>query len=123
MILHHANSEPTVPDDLYDDVFDNGQLGDWWWCSVEINDDSHDALHILVPSLRGEGQGRLQERGIELIEVYPMHAENNWAQPGPTNGWDGNRDAPTLSPSIFVGGGTEKPGWHGFFEGGQLRNA
>ena len=123
-VLHHAHREPTVPDDLYDEVFDKGTLGDWWWCNVEIDGVSHEALHILVPSVGGRiGQGPLQKRGIELIEVYPMHAKNNWANPGPINGWDGNRDAPTLSPSIFVGGGSESPGWHGFFEGGELRNA
>ena len=122
-ILHHAKGPPTIPDHLYDEIFDNGNLGDWYWTDVIIDNIKYRSLYILIPSLRGYGQGELEERGIELISVFPSHAPNNWAQPGSSNGWDGNEANPTLSPSIFVGGNSDNPGWHGFFEKGQLRNA
>jgi hypothetical protein len=32
--------------------------------------------------------------------------------------WDGNLDAPTLSPSIFHYNGPNDPHWHGFLRGG-----
>lgn len=31
--------------------------------------------------------------------------------------WDGNREAPTCSPSV-LGGGTDGPHWHGFLRAG-----
>ena len=122
-VIHHAEGPPTIPEDVYDEIFDNGKVGDWYWCDV-INTDkkSYRVLHIIIPSLRGFGQGELERRGAELIEVYPSHSDNNWAQPGPHNGWDGNEEDPTLHPSIFVGGSSNNPGWHGYFEKGKLRS-
>ena len=120
-VLHHADGPPTVPDDMYDTIFEQGKIGDWHWADVKIGNKVYRTLWILVPSLRGFGQGPLQDRGIELIEVYPSHAPNNWAQPGDINGWDGNVDSPTLRPSIFVGGESANPGWHGFFKSGKLQ--
>ena len=125
-VLHHAALPPTVPDDMYDEIFEHGQLGDWHWACVIMPDGTrHRALWMLVPNLRGGGQGPLGKRGLELISVFPMHAPNNWAEPGDVQGWDGKLDenAPTLRPSIFVGGSSPNPGWHGFFENGELRNA
>ena len=122
-VLYHAESPPTVPEDLYDYIFDEGKLGDWFWATCLVDGVSHRCLYMLIPDLIGHGQGDLRNRGLELLCVYPSHANNNWAQPGPINGWDGNETEPTLSPSIFVGGGTKNPGWHGFFQNGKLKNA
>ena len=47
--------------------------------------------------------------------------------PGPAMqgawGWDGNEDAPTLSPSIKCFDGAEKVVWHGHLDRGELTNA
>ena len=42
------------------------------------------------------------------------HEPQNWAAPGSVNGWDGNEEEPTLSPSIVAGK------WHGYLRGGKL---
>ena len=123
-VLHHAHSPPTVPGDMYDEIFEHGRLGDWHWAIIiEPDGSEHRVIWMLVPSLRGGGQGPLEARGLELIQVFPRHAPNNWAKPGPVNGWDGNEDLPTLNPSIFVGGNSPNPGWHGFFRRGKVSNA
>ena len=125
-VLHHASHAITVPKDMYDEIFNRGQLGDWHWSTVIMPDGSHHlSLWIIVPDMRGEGQGPLKDRHLELISVFPTHAPGNWAEPGNVQGWDGELDetAPTLRPSIFVGGKSLNPGWHGFFENGKLRNA
>ena len=57
-------------------------------------------------------------RGEHLM-VYTSHAQNNWARAsGEVMGWDGDTEYPTLSPSLEIPGQ-----WHGFLEGGILRNA
>ena len=61
--------------------------------------------------------------GAEWIQVYPMHAPNNWAQPGPVNGWDGNREEPTFNPSIDCSNGGKRPGWHGYIVAGRVCDA
>ena len=118
--VHHADGTSNDHADLadhHDDVhgwvFDNGALGDWWWGTL----DGERVLWLVVPA-GVHKRGPLASRGLELIHVCPSHEKNNWAQPGPVNGWDGNEDAPTLSPSISV-----PNGWHGFFDSGRLRNA
>ena len=125
-VLHHASHAITVPENMYDEIFELGQLGDWHWSIGIMPDGSHHrALWILVPNMRGEGQGPLKDRNLELIRVFPMHAPNNWAEPGDVQGWDGELDenAPTLRPSIFVGGRSPNPGWHGFVKNGKVSNA
>ena len=58
-----------------------------------------------------------QRRGDHIL-LHMSHEQGNWAQPGPINGWDGNLEKPTLSPSILVEGV-----WHGFLENGEMRTA
>ena len=60
------------------------------------------------------------EMDTEWLQVYPMHEPKNWAKPGPVNGWDGNREAPTFNPSIDCSGGGKRPGWHGFIVAGRV---
>ncbi len=117
-VLHHAIHEPTHPGDLYDDIFINGELGDWYWTQIEIDGTVHRALHIIISDLAGRFQGLLGDRGLELLQIFPMRQPKDWSQPGPIDAWDHDEDEPTLSPSILVPGG-----WHGYFERGQLRDA
>lgn len=41
------------------------------------------------------------------------------SSPGPRWDWDGNREAPTLTPSVLFKGGCE---WHGFLTAGEWRS-
>ena len=120
-VLHHADGTVEVPASLYEDIFDSGQVGDWWWGREPVEEDDgayRRILWLIVPlSPDSPRSGPLSERGGELLRLYVKHDEKNWAQPGPVNGWDGNADEPTFSPSISVTGG-----WHGFFERGKLRS-
>ena len=52
--------------------------------------------------------------GFELAILYMERIKGNWAKPGDIVGWDGNKEFPTLSPSIKVGG------WYGFLVKGKL---
>ena len=49
----------------------------------------------------------------EQILLYMRRSEDNWAEPGDVDAWDGNRYAPTLEGSILVPGK-----WHGFIRNG-----
>lgn len=61
------------------------------------------------------------EDGSEWIQIYPMHAPNNWAAHGDVNGWDGNWEAPTFDPSIDCSrGGAVPGGWHGYIVEGKV---
>jgi hypothetical protein len=57
---------------------------------------------------------RLGERCMVLLKPWPINA--------PTWDWDGNEQAPTLSPSINCNG-TGGCGWHGFIQAGKLVGA
>lgn len=137
--IHHNDGSHTLVDEWYDWVYAQGKVGDWWW-GQEIG--WHDApyvtdriLWIIVPlpakRLAEGSYGPTTDAATgELIRIYPEHAgptpqhpSGNWAAPGPVNGWDGNVDAPTLRPSIFVGGGSAHPGWHGWLTAGKLSHA
>ncbi|MXY79727.1 MAG: hypothetical protein F4Y94_08600 [Chloroflexi bacterium] len=123
-VLHRADGTREPAADPFAEVFRTGAVGDWWW-AWERGDDRALVLWIVVPAVRIDPGpvGPLTERGGELIRIYPNHAAGNWAQPGPVDGWDGNLEAPTLTPSIHVGGSGPNPGWHGYFEAGKLRDA
>ena len=77
--------------------------GRWWWIEPGV-------------SLLLQWGGR---RG-EHIRLYMRRAPDNWAEPGDTPVWDGDLDAPTLSPSILVRDSDGAEVWHGFFERGRL---
>jgi len=82
-----------------DDLKQNGQLGDWTF----TDGDTH--IIIRLPA------GGLDPRGILSpipLKPEPDPNEDDWQ-------WDGNREAPTLTPSInWVGV------WHGYMRAGQL---
>ena len=90
----------------YDAFFAYGP-GAFAWNEI----DGHRVMHLLTPS------GRAKPRS-EHVVLYMMRQPDNWAQPGPVNGWDGNEGRPTLHPSVLVPGS-----WHGFLEDGALRGA
>ena len=82
------------------DLDDNGLLGDWAFS------DGDTYIFIRLPR-PGVDRGEVTAEGLKL-SVISLPNEENWQ-------WDGNREAPTLSPSInWVGV------WHGWMRAGKL---
>ena len=92
-----------------DDLDANGQKGDWAFA----NDDE-----ILI--LRwGDSADDLA-----MCYVKPQKHIAEGTVPHPVWTWDGNYEAPTLSPSILVHGGKGQPDrWHGYLRAGKLETA
>jgi hypothetical protein len=86
-----------------DDLDANGQKGDWAFS----NEDT-----ILV--LRwGDDVNDIAMLYVAVVPGAPLP----WQ-------WDGNKEAPTLSPSILVHGGQGQPDrWHGWLREGKLVTA
>ncbi len=80
------------------DLEENGQVGDWAFG----HDDS--CIYIRIPD-------GINERGSTTpwkLSPVPLPNENDWQ-------WDGNRETPTLTPSLnWVGV------WHGWMRAGKL---
>ncbi len=84
-----------------DDLDEHGQKGDWCF----LNNDELIAIRFGDDCFTG-------------TTVLPI-ADN--AMPGkPHWQWDGNKEAPTLSPSILVHASHYSAGWHGFLRAGKL---
>ena len=67
-----------------------------------------------IPTIPG------RERQQEYVRLYTTRDGENWRKGGPINGWDGNIDCPTFTPSIWL---KDKKGWHGFIQDGNLVDA
>ncbi len=83
------------------DEFDSkAVVGDWAF----LKHDSHIAIML------HEGMG-----GVAVLAIKPRSDQAYWY-------WDGDREAPTLSPSIlhYGKGRKEPPTWHGYLRAGQL---
>lgn len=90
----------------WDDLEDNGQLGDW---AFLIDAQGNTTLLIRQPD--GTERGWLS--GIPLA---PNPKEKIcWD-------WDGNKEAPTVTPSIHRLPNWNRPGWHGFMRAGKLES-
>lgn len=84
-----------------DDFDTNGQKGDWCF----VNDDTYICLQW--------GDEHFLGTVVLPIKPVPEHPAH-WD-------WNGNRESPTLSPSILVN--PSKPLWHGFLRDGKLETA
>lgn len=92
----------------FDDLEANGLVGDWCF----VGDENRLDLWLRYPcsdNPRGDF--------VRLPVIQRDGPEKCWQ-------WDGNREAPTLSPSILVNGGDGQGGrkekWHGFLRAGKL---
>jgi len=88
----------------WDDLNENGQLGDWAFMT-----DAAGVRYLLFRSPDGTERGWLSH--------IPLSPE---AKPGPVWQWDGNEAAPTITPSIHRMPSWNKPGWHGWMRQGEL---
>jgi hypothetical protein len=87
----------------WDELDQIGEKGDWCF----LNGEEFIAIRF--------GEDAFTGTVIIPIAINVMPGSLHWK-------WDGNKEAPTLSPSILVHGnpGWSK-GWHGFLEKGILR--
>lgn len=94
----------------FDDLFANGEIGDW--CFTSNHDGVEDTYIFLIFPDTASRAGK----DFIMLPVKPdVHLPSGHA----VWQWDGNKEAPTLAPSIGVG----KPPyrWHGYLEHGVLR--
>ena len=90
----------TLRKDL-NDLDTNGQKGDW----IFVNDDT-----ILI--LRW---------GDSVDDIAMMYVSHTPKGNHPVWEWNGNKELPTLSPSILVHGHKGEPArWHGYLTNGKL---
>lgn len=83
----------------FTDLDENGKVGDWYF----VEGDTH--LIVLLPC--GESEHG-ETAALPLRPATPEH---------PSWEWNGNRDKPTLSPSILHRGVCA---WHGYLRDGVL---
>ena len=81
------------------DDLEKGQKGDWYF--------HHADSYITI---------RYGDDVMNVVTI-PISGPKKWD-------WDGNKDAPTLSPSILIRGKDGQPDlWHGFLRNGKLIDA
>jgi hypothetical protein len=101
--------------DLHD-LDENGKVGDWCF----YNDDQDMFLcypHCTTPGVPEPLLPPEFEAPKDIVHLYLSTSEH----PNPKTPawkWDGNREAPTLSPSINV-----IDRWHGYLKAGKLETA
>lgn len=83
------------------DLEENGHKGDWCF----LNDDTQIALRF--------GEEIFTGMCILPIATHEMEGKPHWQ-------WNGNREKPTLTPSIMVHASFYQPEWHGFLTDGEL---
>lgn len=92
------------PDDT-DTIFTKLQVGDWAFVD-------HDrAIFVRLPVPEGHYSDGIHFLAIARDSRFCPANGTHWT-------WDGNREAPTLSPSILAG----DTGWHGYMRAGQLES-
>jgi hypothetical protein len=110
MTPHVATEEKPTP-------FDGDPIGTFSIEPTAAGEVEYDAIFLVVPS------HDFAAPCGELI-VLPLSADGapitKHGHAGPSWQWDGNREKPTLSPSIFVGMRDTPPGWHGFVRAGVM---
>ena len=89
------------------DLEDNGKVGDWSFL------ENKDELHMFLRYPRVEQEIYGDEARGEIVHL-PIKLGESVATPV-FWGWDGNKESPTISPSINVIGQ-----WHGWFRNGKL---
>lgn len=80
----------------------HGEVGDWSFIEREDGTVTHIVLRL--PSFNDP------DGGIAVLPVEPGTPQVRWD-------WNGNRESPTLTPSILHHG---NPEWHGYLTDGKL---
>lgn len=105
MSNYNSNNTAGRRHDNVADLLNVGAVGDWAFAP----DGEPPAIWIRTPD--GSQNGT-----VGRLPITADSAQGGWQ-------WDGNRDAPTLSPSIHrLALPGYKPGWHGFMLAGRLES-
>ncbi|MEN6481297.1 MAG: DUF6527 family protein [Anaerolineaceae bacterium] len=99
-----------------DDLETNGLVGDWSFL------ENKDGMHIFLRHPRKEQEIFGDEARGEIVHL-PIRIGESIASPA-IWGWNGNKEAPTITPSILIfsgdGNGGRREQWHGFLTDGKL---
>lgn len=87
--------------DNLDDLDENGHVGDWCF----LNNDSLIAIRFR--------EDRFTGTTIIPIADYTMVGKPHWE-------WNGDRESPTIEPSILVHKSFYADEWHGYLTNGKL---
>jgi hypothetical protein len=82
------------------------EIGDFSWRFLGGNGVDPVGMAVMLP--QGNGRGRID--WIPIVKGPAPAPKYPW-------GWDGNLDAPTLTPSLLLEGG-----WHGYMKAGRLES-
>lgn len=98
-----------------DDLWDNGEVGDWAFRDGPATEESPAVVdRYIVIRLPDTDSGS----GYKDFAVLPLQTSDR--PDGQCWQWDGNREAPTLTPSILH---HSVPPWHGYMRAGKLEVA
>jgi len=88
------------------DLNTNGAKGDWCFMNTDLN-----GLMVIV-----------RFGADAMLEVAALYLDKELApKKYPVWQWNGNKEVPTLTPSILVHGAKDQPDrWHGFLTDGKL---
>ena len=90
----------------YEEAMEHG-VGSFWW----VKSDNGEAIFMVTPTWSTAHKWNI-EMGPNIVCCTVNH-ENGWA-------WNGNYDAPTLTPSIRSRGVDLIEIWHGYMTDGTL---
>lgn len=102
----------------YDAFFEYGVGAMAWGQEKDADGVTRRVFYFLAPYV-GEPTDHPFGR-FECARIYTMTDGQDWCNPGPVNGWDGNEERPTFNPSIWL---RDREGWHGFIQNGVLVTA
>jgi hypothetical protein len=93
-------------------LWEKGKVGDW--AIVDATDTQPTYIFLRIPGREFDDWD--ESRGQTCM--LPLGPQDT--HPRPMWQWDGNREAPTLNPSILH---HSNPPWHGYLRAGQLVTA
>ena len=89
----------------WDDMADNGRKGDWYF--------HHNDTYITIRY----GDEVMEVVTIPILAPVEEDDKRSWR-------WDGNKESPTVHPSIKVYGRPGEPDlWHGYLQAGKIVEA
>ena len=94
---------------IINQIFELREVGDFFWKVIQHREGQRRWLYLALPlELEKEGRNRGWVRSQWSIDRPDPNTGHSWS-------WDGNEEAPTLSPSLHAVGV-----WHGWVREGRL---